>query len=102
MSLNKRERAATSEELHANLELAGLGVADLERALGLDDDRIEGVLGVTGADPVDVWLVRDYLERVLLERGVKPRTFTVLTPAARVAAEKWFALYDVDEVLKEQ
>ena len=102
MALNKRERAATSEELHANLDLAGLGIADLEKALGMDDERIEGALGVTGADPIDVWLVRDYLERAVIERGGKPRAFSVLTPAARVAAEKWFALYDLDEVLKEQ
>ena len=101
MSLNKRERAATSEELRANLELSGLSETELQRTLGLSDDQYERVLDVTGADPIDVWLVRDYLERVILDRGSKPVPFTVLTPAARVTAEKWFALYDLDEVLKD-
>jgi len=101
MALNKRERAATSEELRANLELSGLSETELQRTLGLSDDQYERVLDVTGADPIDVWLVRDYLERVILDRGSKPVPFTVLTPAARVTAEKWFALYDLDEVLKD-
>jgi len=101
MSLNKRERAVTSDELRANLALSGLSESDLQRTLGLDDDRIEAAFDVTGGDPIDVWLVRDYLERVVSERGGKPVPFTVLTPAARIAAEKWFALYDLDEVLKD-
>ena len=101
MALNKRERSTTSEELRANLELSGLGGAELHRVLGFDDDRLETVLDVTDADPIDVWLVRDYLEHVLVGRGVTPVPFTVLTPAARASAEKWFALYDLDEVLKD-
>jgi len=101
MALNKRERAATSAELHANLELSGLSENDLQLRLGITDDQLEAALGVTGADPIDVWLVRDYLERIIVDRGGKPVPFTVLTPSARVAAEKWFALYDIDDVLKE-
>ena len=101
MSLNNRERAATSGELRANLALSGLSESDLQRTLGLDDDRLEAAFEVSGADPIDVWLVRDYLERVVSERGGKPVPFTVLSASARVAAEKWFALYDLDEVLKD-
>jgi hypothetical protein len=59
------------------------------------------VLAVTDADPVDVWLVRDYLERTVVARGGTPRPFSALTPAARASAEKWFALYDIDDVLKD-
>jgi len=101
MALNKRERTATSDELRANLELSGLSENDLQLRLGLTDDQLEAVLEVTGADPVDVWLVRDYLERVIVERGAKPVPFTALTQSARASAERWFALYDVDEVLKD-
>jgi len=101
MALNKRERTATSDELRANLELSGLSENDLQLRLGLTDDQLEAVLGVTGADPVDVWLVRDYLERVIVERGAKPVPFTALTQSARASAERWFALYDIDEVLKD-
>ncbi|WP_411700615.1 DUF2316 family protein [Conyzicola sp.] len=101
MTLNKRERAATSEEQRANLELAGLSEADLQRTLGMDDERVSAALDVTDSDPIDVWLVRDYLERTVLERGRKPRPYSVLTPAARASAERWFALYDLDEVLKD-
>ena len=101
MALNKRERAVTGDELRANLELSGLSESDLQRTLGIDGDRLDAALEVTGADPIDVWLVRDYLERVLVERGQKPVPFSVLTPGARLAAEKWLALYDLDEVLKD-
>ena len=101
MALNKGERTATSDELRANLELSGLSENDLQLRLGLTDDQLEAVLGVTGADPVDVWLVRDYLERVIVERGAKPVPFTALTQSARASAERWFALYDIDEVLKD-
>ena len=101
MALNKRERAVTSDELRANLELSGLSEIELQRNLGLSDEQYETVLDVTGADPIDVWLVRDYLERVIVDRGSKPVPFTVLTPAARISAEKWFALYDLEEVLKD-
>jgi hypothetical protein len=101
MALNKRERAATSDELRANLELSGLSENDLQLRLGFTDDQLESALKVTGADPIDVWLVRDYLERAVVERGAKPLPYTVLTPAARASDEKWFALYDIDEVLKD-
>jgi hypothetical protein len=100
MALNKRERAATAAELAANLELSGLTEASLHRALGVTDEQIEAALDASG-DPVDVWLVRDYLDRIILDRGATPLPYSVLTPAARASAEKWFALYDVDDVLKD-
>lgn len=101
MSLNKREQAATSEELGVNLELSGLGVEGLQRDLGMDEERIEAALAVAGADPIDVWLVRDYLERLVVTRGATPRAYSVLTEAARLSALKWFALYDIDDVVKD-
>jgi len=101
MALNKRQRAATSDELRANLELSGLNENDLQLRLGITDEQLESALEVTGADPIDVWLVRDYLERVIVERGAKPVPFTALTQAARASAEQWYALYDIDEVLKD-
>jgi hypothetical protein len=101
MALNKRQRAATSDELRANLELSGLSENDVQLRLGFTDDQLDSALEVTGADPIDVWLVRDYFERVIVERGAKPVAFTVLTQAARASAEQWYALYDIDEVLKD-
>ena len=101
MALNKRQRAATSDELRANLELSGLNENDLQLRLGITDEQLESALEVTGADPIDVWLVRDYLERVIVERGAKPVPFTALTQAARASAERWYALYDIDDVLKD-
>ena len=100
MALNKRERAATAAKLAANLELSGLSETLLGKALGVTDDQLEAALDATG-DPIDVWLVRDYLDRVILDRGATPLPYSVLTPAARASAEKWFALYDVDDVLKD-
>ena len=100
MALNKRERAATAAELAANLGLAGLDEARLQKALGLTDDQLEAALDASG-DPIDVWLVRDYLDRVILDRGATPLPYSALTPAARASAQKWLALYDVDDVLKD-
>jgi hypothetical protein len=101
MALSKKQRAATAEELRANFELSGISEDELQRALGIDGDRSDAAFEASGVDVVDVWLVRDYLERIIVERGGTPVPFTVLTPAARASAEKWSALYDLDEVLKD-
>ncbi|QKW23239.1 DUF2316 family protein [Kitasatospora sp. NA04385] len=92
MSLNAEERARTAAELRANLELTGV---DAERAgaeLGFGGGQLAQVLGVAGADPEDVWLLRDHLEDLVRAAGREPVPYTVLTEEARAAAERWFPL----------
>lgn len=101
MSLNRRQQAATRDELAANLELAGVKPTDVAAALGLAEGRVEAALAVIEARPQDVWLVRDYLDRVIRSHGSTPRPYTSLSENMRAAAHAWFALVDVDQAMKE-
>ncbi|MBU2664471.1 DUF2316 family protein [Actinoplanes bogorensis] len=92
MSLNEAERQRTKDELARNLELSGLSEVAAAAALGYAPDRLRDALSVDGADPVDVWEVRDFVERAVRESGREPVAFTVLTEDARVRAEGWFPL----------
>ncbi|MCO4252152.1 DUF2316 family protein [Pseudarthrobacter raffinosi] len=99
MSLSHYQRAATREELSANLALSGLSVADAAAAVGIGSARVQAALDVAGAQPQDVWLVRDYLDRVIRSNGGTPRTYSSLTEQMRAAAQAWFPLTDVDDVM---
>lgn len=99
MSLDHRERRATSEELHANLERARLTTAEVAQALGRDPVRVQAAMDVAGARPEDVWLVRDFVDRAVRAAGATPTPYSVLTNGARAAASAWFALADVDDVM---
>lgn len=92
MSLNAGQRRATSTELRANLALAELSVADLAGQLGQSAQAVEQALEVAHTDPVLVWAVRDELETAVRANGRTPVPFTVLTEAARAAAQGWFGI----------
>ncbi|TFD58959.1 DUF2316 family protein [Cryobacterium suzukii] len=83
MSLNDQQRAATREELRSNLALSGQSVADAASALGLSSAQVQAALDVTGAPPEDVWLLRDYLNRVIRSNGLTPRPYSSLAHACR-------------------
>lgn len=99
MSLNRRERQATSSELRANLDLSGQTPDDLAHALGRSAAEIQGVFDLADVAPADVWLVRDALDRAVRATGATPAPWSVLTDQARTAAQQWFVLADVDDVL---
>lgn len=101
VSLNKSQRAATHDELQANLALSGLSALSISTDLGLDASRVRAALDVTGARPADVWLVRDYLDRLIRSAGATPRAYSSLTEQNRTAAQAWFSLSDIDDVLKQ-
>ncbi len=93
MSLNRTEIARTGLELTANLERSGITREDVARDLGFSARRLTETLRVGPAsDPADVWLLRDYLDREIRERGEMPHPWTVLTDHARESATRWFAL----------
>ncbi|SNT00422.1 hypothetical protein SAMN05421642_10835 [Rhodococcoides kyotonense] len=96
MSLTKRERAATSNELHANLVRSGLSQSELAAKLEIVEQRVNAVLALDGARPEDVWLVRDYLDRAIRSAGLTPQPYSKLTEAMRAAAKSWFPLTDVE------
>lgn len=99
MSLNHRQRAATREELRENLELSRRSVADAATDLGISSTRVQAALDVAGARPQDVWLVRDYLDRAIRSNGATPRPYSSLTEQMRAAAQAWFPLADIDDVM---
>lgn len=92
--LNDDERRRTAAELRGNLDAAGLTPAEAAWDLGFLPERLRAVLDVESADPVDVWLLRDYLEQAVHDAGCEPVPFTVLTSDARRRAEGWFRLHD--------
>ena len=92
MSLTEQQRERTAQELAANLELAGLSIEQVCAALRFNQRQARATLAVRGVDPADVWLLRDHLERAVLDAGRTPVSFTVLTEAARPAAGRWFGV----------
>lgn len=90
------EHDPTGRELRANLALSGLGHEDLEEHLGLTPHQIRATLYLgPHSDPIDVWLVRDWLLQVIRDRGGQPVPFTVLTDRAREIALHYIVLKDV-------
>ncbi|MGV1010668.1 MAG: DUF2316 family protein, partial [Dermatophilaceae bacterium] len=91
MSLTNEEMARTAAELDANRLRTGLRREEIAASLGFTLARLDATLGLDG-DPVDVWLLRDYLEQAVHDAGRAAVVFTVLTPAARHRARTWFRL----------
>ena len=92
MSLTDQQRDRTAQKLAANLELAGLTIEQLCAVVSFTERQAQATLAVGRADPADVWLLRDVLERAALDAGRVPVPFTVLTEAARPAARRWFGV----------
>jgi len=92
MSLNARETAATSRELHANLDLTGLTPAQVADELGVDEPTVRRALDMKRADPAFVWRLRDHLEAAVRARGLEPVPYSRLTDDMRGAAAMWFGI----------
>ncbi len=92
MTLNADERRQTSHELRGNLALSGLTEQQIADELGYTPGRLGSALAVEGADPVDVWQLRDHLDRAVRNQGAVPVAYTVLTEQARGDARRWFEL----------
>ena len=93
MSLNGTDRAQASQELMASYNLAGLSRDEIQHDLGFTPQQLERALAVRPtSDPAQMWLLRDYLDRAIRDRGRKPAGYTVLTDTARVAASQGLRL----------
>ncbi|WP_372698284.1 DUF2316 family protein [Arthrobacter sp. JSM 101049] len=98
MTLKPAERQATSEQLTANLELSGLARQQVCEDLDFSDDELQASLELRElVDPVDVWVLRDYLELAVRQAGAEPVDYTVLTEEARTEAYKWYVLRDAPQ-----
>jgi hypothetical protein len=92
MTLTAIERRRTSHELGCNLALSGLTEQYVADELGYTRTRLGSALAVAGADPVDVWQLRDHLDRAVRDQGAVPVAYTVLTEQARDDASRWLQL----------
>lgn len=101
MTLSQRAQDATREELARNLKLADMTTTGISKGIRLPDDRVAAALEVIEARPQDVWLVRDYLDRVIRSQGATPHPYSSLSENMRASAKGWFPLVDVDEAMKE-
>ncbi len=90
--LNADEVLRTVDELKANLAASTLTLTEVAHDLSFTTDDIRAVLDVDHVDPADVWLLRDYLEQAVRDRGDQPTAFTVLTESNRRRARSWFLL----------
>ncbi|GAA1361952.1 hypothetical protein GCM10009596_20850 [Arthrobacter rhombi] len=98
MTLKPAERQATSEQLAANFERSGLSREQVCEDLEFSDNELDASLELRDmVDPVDVWVLRDYLELAVRQADAEPVEFTVLTEEARTEAYKWYILRDAPQ-----
>ncbi|WP_413600910.1 DUF2316 family protein [Curtobacterium sp. Curtsp57] len=62
-------------------------------------DRTAAAVAVDRVSPRDVWLLRDYLDAIITAAGRTPHPYTSVTEQMRSAADTWFGLVDVQDVL---
>ena len=89
MSLTDAELRRTSADLTANFDLTGLTLEQVGSDLGFEPARVESTLRLDGAtDPVDTWLLRDYLLATVRDAGGarKPHPWSRSGVVARAAA----------------
>ena len=93
MSLIRTEVSRPGVELAANLERAGIPREQVAADLGFTARRLTETVRVgPAADPADVWLLRDYLDRTIRVQGRVPEPWVALDETARLRAAHWFAL----------
>ena len=93
MTLNAEQREGTRGELGHNLGLSELTPESIAAELGFTPERLASTLEVSeSSDPVDVWMLRDFLEDAVRRAGGRPVRYTVLTETSRADAQRWFGL----------
>lgn len=92
MSLDHAQQERVREELAAQFALAELTEQEAAADLAWTAARLRRTMRLeAGADPVDVWQLRDYIRAVAKAAGRSPR-FTILTDRNRLRASLWFRL----------
>lgn len=88
--LTPLEKRNTAKELQENFKRLHEDLETVLADLRLSESELRQVLTMKHPDPSHVWMVRDYLEDKLNERGIEMYPFTKL---ADHSANKWFS-YD--------
>lgn len=93
MGVDDEQRDGTRHELRRNLDLCELTTAAVAVELGFTVERLAAALEVApDSDPVDVWMLRDFLENAVRSAGGTPEHYSVLTETSRADAQRWFGL----------
>lgn len=88
--LTRQETINTAHEVQENYRRLGYDQARVLADTELSAKKLKAVLLVKGDNPGDVWMVRDYLEEMLIKEGKEGYPFSRL---ADHSANRWFA-YD--------
>ncbi|KRL97396.1 DUF2316 family protein [Liquorilactobacillus satsumensis] len=79
MSLNKKERERTINELQSNFRLLGKSLAEVAIQLGTTPQRVAEILKLENVAIEDPWILRQYLNEQLVQMGRKPFPYSKLT-----------------------
>ena len=79
MSLTIEEKNQTRLELKKNYEISELALETLRNDLNFTSTELTNAFElIPGHDPTNVWKLRDYLEKKVLEQGKKVYPFSIL------------------------
>lgn len=78
----------TRKELQENYRRLAMEEADVLRDLRISSSDLQAVLHMKNANPCQVWMVRDYLEDKLGEKGIEMYPFSRLGDHS---ANRWFS-----------
>ena len=82
------EMRNTAKELQENFKRLNEDLETVLSDLKISKVKLEKVLTMNHPDPSDVWMVRDYLEDKLRERGIEMYPFSRL---ADHKANRWYS-----------
>ncbi|KXT85735.1 DUF2316 family protein [Streptococcus panodentis] len=85
--LNRSERQHTAAELQENYRRLGYPEERVRADLGLSAKELAAVLDMQGPDPAHVWMLRDYLEDMLIREGRPVYPFSKL---ANPSVNRWY------------
>lgn len=86
--LTSTEMENTANELQENFKRLDMDLETVLADLLISEDEFNRVLTMNCPNPSDVWMVRDYLEDKLKEKGIEMYPFSKLADHKR---NKWFS-----------
>lgn len=86
--LTRQETLATKAELAGNFNRLGYDFAPVAKDLEISQEELKAVLDMSYQNPAHVWMLRDYLEDMLLAQGSEVYPFSKL---ANHSANRWFS-----------
>ena len=86
--LTRQETLATKAEPAENFNRLGYDFAQVAKDLEISQEELKAVLAMFYPDPAHVWMLRDYLEDMLLAQGKEVYPFSKL---ANRSANRWFS-----------